>query len=85
MRTYVAKRRPEISAEHGCTQPGAFIPQTHLRGREDEAGVGEIGVPLHSSPATCSRSECHSLARQFNRVVMLRYLSDWVCSTAAAH
>lgn len=46
VRAYVAKRRPEISVERGRAQPSAFVPQTHLPGREAEVDFGEISVRL---------------------------------------
>lgn len=53
VRAYVAKRRPEIRAEHGRADASAFIPQTHLPGREAEVDFGEIGVRLRGEPVTC--------------------------------
>jgi len=44
VRAYVAKRRPEIRAEHGHGDPDVFVPQTHLPGREGEVDFGEIAV-----------------------------------------
>ena len=53
VRAYVAKRRPEIRAEHGRADASAFSPQTHLPGREAEVDFGEIGVRLRGEPVTC--------------------------------
>lgn len=53
VRAYVAKRRPEISVECGRGVPGAFVPQTHLPGREAEVDFGEIGVRLRGQLVTC--------------------------------
>jgi transposase len=36
VRAYVARRRPEVRAEHGRGAPDVFVPQTHLPGREAE-------------------------------------------------
>lgn len=66
VRAYVAKRRPEISVECGRGVPGAFVPQTHLPGREAEVDFGEIGVRLRGQLVTCcSRCECHTPAGLF--------------------
>jgi transposase len=53
VRAYVAKRRPEINRERGRGEPGAFISQTHLPGRDAEVDFGEIGVRLRSQLITC--------------------------------
>lgn len=53
VRAYVARRRPEIRVEHGRADTSAFIPQTHLPGREAEVDFGEISVRLRSELVTC--------------------------------
>ncbi|WP_078289992.1 IS21 family transposase [Mycobacterium sp. D16R24] len=53
VRAYVAKRRPQIRAEHGRAEPGVFIPQTHLPGREAEVDFGEIAIRLRGELVTC--------------------------------
>ena len=53
VRACVAKRRPEISVERGRGEPGAFIPQTHLPGREAEVDFGEVSVRLRGQLVTC--------------------------------
>src|SRR5262249_38929430 len=53
MRTYVAKRRPDISVECGRGAPGGYVPQTHLPGREAEADFGEISGRCHGHPLPC--------------------------------
>ncbi|WP_099252134.1 IS21 family transposase [Mycobacterium sp. shizuoka-1] len=53
VRAYVATRRPEISIECGRGAPGAFVPQTHLPGREAEVDFGEIGVRLRGQLVAC--------------------------------
>lgn len=46
VRRYVAERAPQIRAEHGRGEPGLFVPQTHLPGREAEVDFGEIAIIL---------------------------------------
>ena len=53
VRAYIAKRRPEVRAEHGRGEPDVFIPQTHLPGREGEVDFGEIAVRLRGDLVTC--------------------------------
>lgn len=53
VRAYVAKRRPEVRAEHGRGAPDVFVPQTHLPGREGEVDFGEIAVRLRGELVTC--------------------------------
>lgn len=53
VRAYVARRRPEIRAENGRADASAFIPQTHLPGREAEVDFGEISVRLRGELVTC--------------------------------
>ncbi|WP_412098625.1 IS21 family transposase [Mycolicibacterium iranicum] len=53
VRAYVAQRRPEIRTEHGRTDTSAFVPQTHLPGREAEVDFGEISVRLRGQLVTC--------------------------------
>lgn len=53
VRAYVARRRPEIRTEFGRTDTSAFIPQTHLPGREAEVDFGEISVRLRGELVTC--------------------------------
>lgn len=53
VRAYVAKRLPEIAVEHGRGEPGAFVPQTHLPGREAEVDFAEITVRLRGELVTC--------------------------------
>lgn len=53
VRAYVAKRRPEIRVEQGRAPVEAFIPQTHLPGREAEVDFGEVAVRLRGELVTC--------------------------------
>lgn len=53
VRAFVARRRPEVRVEHGRGPSEAFIPQTHLPGREGEVDFGEIGVRLRGDLVTC--------------------------------
>ena len=53
VRAYVARRRPEIRAEHGRADTAAFIPQTRLPGREAEVDFGEISVWLRGELVNC--------------------------------
>ena len=53
VRAYVAKRRPEVPAEHGRGEPDVFVPQTHLPGREGEVDFGEIAARLRGELVTC--------------------------------
>ena len=43
---YVTSRRPQIRAEHGRGEPGAFVPQTHHPGREAEVDFGDAAIYL---------------------------------------
>jgi hypothetical protein len=52
VRVYVAGRRREVRAEHGRGEPGAFIPQTHLPGREAEVEFGEVAIRLRGELET---------------------------------
>lgn len=53
VRVYVARRRPEIRVEHGRADTSAFVPQTHLPGREAEVDFGEISVRLRGELVSC--------------------------------
>jgi hypothetical protein len=53
VRSYVARRLPEIRTEHGRGDARAFVPQTHLPGREAEVDFGEISVRVRGEPVTC--------------------------------
>jgi transposase len=53
VRAYVARRRPEIRTKHGRTDASAFIPQSHLPGREAEVDFGEISFRLRGELVTC--------------------------------
>lgn len=44
LRAYVAKRKPEIRVEHGRGDPGGFVPQTHLPGREAEVDCRSLSL-----------------------------------------
>ncbi len=50
---YVAKRRPEIRVEQGRAPVDAFVPQTHLPGREAEVDFGEVAIRLRGELVTC--------------------------------
>ncbi len=52
VRRYVAERAPQIRAEHGRGEPGVFVPQTHLPGREAEVDFGEIAIVLNGVQVT---------------------------------
>ena len=52
VRAYVARRKPEIRIEQGRGDPGGFVPQTHLPGREAEVDFGEVAIRLRSEPVT---------------------------------
>lgn len=52
VRAYVAKRKPEIRVEQGRGEPGGFVPQTHLPGREAEVDFGEVAVRLRGELVT---------------------------------
>jgi len=49
---YVAKRKPEIRVEQGRGEPGGFVPQTHLPGREAEVDFGEVAIRLRGELVT---------------------------------
>jgi transposase len=53
VRAYVATRRPEIRVEHGRGPVDAFVPQTHLPGREAEVDFGEVAIRLRGELVTC--------------------------------
>jgi transposase len=53
VRAYVARRRPEIRVEHGRGPVEAFVPQTHLPGREAEVDFGEVAIRLGGGLVTC--------------------------------
>lgn len=53
VRAYVARRRPEVRAEHGRGAAEVFIPQTHLPGREGEVDFGEITIRLRGELVIC--------------------------------
>jgi len=53
VRDYVATRRPEIRVEHGRGPVEAFVPQTHLPGREAEVDFGEVAIRLRGQLVTC--------------------------------
>src|SRR5690625_1123599 len=53
VRDYVAQRRPQIRVENGRGPAEAFVPQTHLPGREAEVDFGEVAVRLGSELVTC--------------------------------
>jgi hypothetical protein len=63
VRAYVAKRRPEIRAEHGRSEPGAFIPQTHLPDgkRRSTSEKWQSGCAVRWPPCTCSHYGCPTL------------------------
>lgn len=52
VRAYVALRKPQIRAERGRAEPGVFVPQTHLPGREAEVDFGEVAVRLRGELVT---------------------------------
>ena len=52
VRAYVAKRKPEIRIEQGRGEPGGFVPQTHLPGREAEVDFGEVALRLRGELVT---------------------------------
>ena len=54
VRDYVATRRREIRIEAGREPVNAFIPQTHLPGREAEVDFGEVVVRLRGELVTCA-------------------------------
>lgn len=53
VRRYVATRRPEIRIEQGRAPVEAYVPQTHLPGREAEVDFGEVGIILAGQHVTC--------------------------------
>jgi transposase len=53
VRTYVANRRPQIRLEQGRAPVEAFVPQTHLPGREAEVDFGEVAIRLRGELVTC--------------------------------
>jgi transposase len=53
VRTYVAQRRPEIRVKLGRAPVEAFVPQTHLPGREAEVDFGEVAIRLRGELVTC--------------------------------
>ena len=52
VRAYVVKRKPEIRVEQGRGDPGGFVPQTHLPGREAEVDFGEVAIRLRGELVT---------------------------------
>ncbi|MDN5765403.1 MAG: hypothetical protein L0H96_05145 [Humibacillus sp.] len=52
VRAYVAKRKPEIRVEQGRGEPGGFVPQTHLPGREAEVDFSEVAIRLRGELVT---------------------------------
>jgi len=66
VRDYVARRRPQITAEAGRSLETAFVLQDHPPGAEAEVDFGDVWVVLLGSPlaASCSRSACRTPARR---------------------
>jgi transposase len=50
VRDYVARRRPEVAAEHDLVAEQAFVPQSHLPGAEAEVDFADLWVRLDGMP-----------------------------------
>jgi transposase len=70
VRDYVARRRPEITADAGVEVENAFVLQTHLPGAEAEVDFGDVYVMLAGELTKCflftlrlsaSGKACHSV------------------------
>lgn len=53
VRDHVATRRPEIRVGQGRGPAEAFVPQTHLPGREAEVDFGEVAIRSRGDLVTC--------------------------------